>query len=671
MGIIDTSNIDATKPDDSDLQTQDLRDNFSAINTAFDAVNTRTATNKAAAVLLTPVANAMLFVGGTDGGWFKGVTGAAPGTYTDNGGAYCGTVFIPTGGNGSKAYLRVDDRCFNVVYFGATLDGVDSHASIVLAEAAWNAQAGTEGGQYPAATTKPLYFPSGHIASAAGRVIEPDGTGLVIMGDGLSSRLDKIDVTMTQYRCEIKNLLLTGASVTGLDIRDDSGGALNHRYGKVSRVHIRDKTGQGFRTQGNNAHVILTDVHLEKNEVNARIDATLGLQMTNVNMANSVSHGCRILGGTGEIKGSNVTVIDSGGYGLYIQGDNTNAAVESYFHQWTVTRSGAANATAWSITGVTDAGGGEITIAITGVHELVAGTAVTLSGTTDYNAAYTVVSVGSTGAFNVTATYVSSQTGTATHNGWDLYISTQTDNTADVNDMYFMGGNINYARIEGAYNVMFMGTRIKNQLYLRDINRVLRIGSGRGRDGNVTQNDIPISGEVSGFAEIISIDDGGSFAAGSGGLVMRVPDKSAALVGNVATSFNEVKLLEDTLSITSEGLTHTFDSGGMQPAVLYSGTSGVIADTGVYSFTPPFGSGLLVITNGAGQNARMAQIGYETTTPATSDAGFIGSVMAITTGALTGVLGGTSITISAHTDGKLYIENNTGGDQTMYWTLYR
>jgi len=126
MGIIDTSNIDATKPTTGTATTQSVRDNFSAINTAFDAVNTRTATNKAAAVLLTPVANAMLFIGGTDGGWFKGVTGSSG--YSDNGGAYCGTQFIPTGGDGSAAWVRVDGGynvglSYQAVWFGLTETG--------------------------------------------------------------------------------------------------------------------------------------------------------------------------------------------------------------------------------------------------------------------------------------------------------------------------------------------------------------------------------------------------------------------------------------------------------------------------------------------------------------------------------------------------------------------
>ena len=161
MGIIDTSNIDATKPDDSDLQTQDLRDNFAAINVAFDAANTRTATNKAAAVLLTPVANAMLFVGGTDGGWFKGVTGSSG--YSDNGGSYCGTQFIPTGGDGSSAWVRVYDGAISVAWFGAVGDNSTDDQSSIQAAIDYSNSV-IQGSGYASIGDKsniPVYFPKG------------------------------------------------------------------------------------------------------------------------------------------------------------------------------------------------------------------------------------------------------------------------------------------------------------------------------------------------------------------------------------------------------------------------------------------------------------------------------------------------------------------------------
>jgi len=90
-----------------------------------------TISDKAEAVLITPTAGRTLQVISGDGGLFKAVTGAAAATYSDNGGSYCGTVFIPTGGDGSAAWVRDYSGMLNVRWFGAVGDGVtDDTASI-------------------------------------------------------------------------------------------------------------------------------------------------------------------------------------------------------------------------------------------------------------------------------------------------------------------------------------------------------------------------------------------------------------------------------------------------------------------------------------------------------------------------------------------------------------
>lgn len=78
--------------------------------------------NKAAAVLLTPINGKQIFVNGSDGGWFTGVTGLTPGTLADDGGAYCGTVFIPTGGDGSAGWERPSYRNINSDWFNMVGD---------------------------------------------------------------------------------------------------------------------------------------------------------------------------------------------------------------------------------------------------------------------------------------------------------------------------------------------------------------------------------------------------------------------------------------------------------------------------------------------------------------------------------------------------------------------
>lgn len=53
-------------------------------------------------------------------GIFRGVTGASAGTYTDNN----GTIIVPSGGDGSTAWIREYDGAKNVGWFGAVGDGV-------------------------------------------------------------------------------------------------------------------------------------------------------------------------------------------------------------------------------------------------------------------------------------------------------------------------------------------------------------------------------------------------------------------------------------------------------------------------------------------------------------------------------------------------------------------
>lgn len=100
-----------------------------------DSANSQTVANKTAAVLIAPTTARNLQINSSDGGLFYAVTGAAAATYSDNGGDYCGTVFIPTGGDGSAAWLRIYDGAVYAEWFGVTDDGVTDYTSeFILAE---------------------------------------------------------------------------------------------------------------------------------------------------------------------------------------------------------------------------------------------------------------------------------------------------------------------------------------------------------------------------------------------------------------------------------------------------------------------------------------------------------------------------------------------------------
>jgi len=100
-------------------------------------LNTNSATSISALRGTTPTNGATINVDGYyaagdgGGGQFYAVTGAATGTYVDNG----GTIILPTNGDGSSAWLRVYDGVINVKWFGAKGDGNTDDTNSILAAA--------------------------------------------------------------------------------------------------------------------------------------------------------------------------------------------------------------------------------------------------------------------------------------------------------------------------------------------------------------------------------------------------------------------------------------------------------------------------------------------------------------------------------------------------------
>lgn len=68
-------------------------------------------------------------VGDGGQGTFEWFDGAAPGTYIDNN----GTIIVPTGGDGSGAWIRQYEYPVNIKFFGATGDGVTDDSDAVVA----------------------------------------------------------------------------------------------------------------------------------------------------------------------------------------------------------------------------------------------------------------------------------------------------------------------------------------------------------------------------------------------------------------------------------------------------------------------------------------------------------------------------------------------------------
>lgn len=80
--------------------------------------------SKATAKKLKVRSGRILLVAGADGGEFYGVTGAGVGTHVDDGGAFCGLKFIPTGGDGSSVWQRRHNGIIDAAWYGVKVDGV-------------------------------------------------------------------------------------------------------------------------------------------------------------------------------------------------------------------------------------------------------------------------------------------------------------------------------------------------------------------------------------------------------------------------------------------------------------------------------------------------------------------------------------------------------------------
>jgi len=107
---------------------------------------------------------------------------------------------------------------------------------------------------------------------------------------------------------------------------------------------------------------------------------------------------------------------------------------------------------------------------------------------------------------------------------------------------------------------------------------------------------------------------------------------------------------------------NTFTLSQVMPTVR-TNTTGAMADNTAISFTPIKSRGILLLSpagTAGGMGNLIGLVYYDTVAPATQIL-VVGSNVEVATGALTGTTGSDAkVTVSAHTDGKIYFENRIG-----------
>lgn len=137
----------------------------------------------------------------------------------------------------------------------------------------------------------------------------------------------------------------------------------------------------------------------------------------------------------------------------------------------------------------------------------------------------------------------------------------------------------------------------------------------------------------------------------------------------------------DTIIYSDTGAVLTVDGGDNDVDIatkLNFGDTGAITggaetinDDAAFSFTPVTSRGVLILRSGGAQSTIFGMFTYAAVSgTAYCYSWVVGSATVAATGALSGTTGtDTKVTVSAHTDGKIYIENRSGGQQSFAWQI--
>ncbi len=178
--------------------------------------------------------------------------------------------------------------------------------------------------------------------------------------------------------------------------------------------------------------------------------------------------------------------------------------------------------------------------------------------------------------------------------------------------------------------------------------------------------------EQSGGADLLTVTNGGITTVAGNAVVDSFTDVITLRVQGHSTQTSDLMVLEksdgtDVLNVNNTG---DVTAAGRVKATGTITNSLSINDDAATSFTPPFTSGFVFVhtSNGDANNRLIAQ--YCTSGTALMSSVNIGTTYNTATGTLAGTTGtDTKITVSAHTDGKIYIENRSGATATINVTI--
>jgi len=204
--------------------------------------------NVAALREITPTAQKKIRTAGVntpgDGGggdWYA-VTGAAAGTYTDN----TGTVIVPTGGDGSAAWLRDYKNKILVKWFGSIGDGITDDS---------------------AQLQKALTESSIKNTAVKGKGLEQFKVTQTILNNGI--RIEKLSITSDDAQCLYTSANAEKVELENNEISAQSGIAIQHNSQNVKGLRLKNNriTAKSYGILSNSGSDGSTGIEVVGNDI--------------------------------------------------------------------------------------------------------------------------------------------------------------------------------------------------------------------------------------------------------------------------------------------------------------------------------------------------------------------------------------------------------------------